>query len=272
MKSKTKHNFLFKKNLATISMILFSLIFCSTKNFAANYAVTIGDILDIQVLNRKELDTKQPIAPDGTISLPLVGRIAVQDKTLAQLDTLFKQLFAKYIENPQVTVVVISPKSKTVQQDSNKDIYLVIRDTVKDTVEVKTVKTPQEAKAWMLAGKTTPTQDPQPGDIIQIEIGAKILPIYIVFYDLNKNTYDLKKVPTVQEAKAWLFASGSIFNILRPTGSTTLLNTTATVEQIEPGDIIQTSMGKRPDFLEDNWYKLLTGAGVVIGLYNSLRR
>ena len=59
--------------------------------FAAEYQLKPGDVLEIRIAGKGELTTKQPITPDGTISLPTVGRISLDGKTLNETDALLKR-------------------------------------------------------------------------------------------------------------------------------------------------------------------------------------
>jgi protein involved in polysaccharide export with SLBB domain len=56
-----------KINITGITALILGL---STVIFA--YSPQPGDTLDIQILNKKELNTRQLVAPDGTISLPFI--------------------------------------------------------------------------------------------------------------------------------------------------------------------------------------------------------
>jgi len=316
-----------------IKFLLLIILLVNTTIFASDYLLQPADTLDIQLLNNPKYNTKQTIAPDGTISLPFLGRVKAQDKTLTQLDTYLKTEFAKYLEQPQIVVSispkskVLSPESKDLKEKSTSDsgprtsdlIMLVIHDLKKDTTEVKSVKSVQEAKAWMVAGakyeilvrspesevrsqkdkeiissdvrrqdqNRTPTSDVglrtsdvQLGDIVKIEIGQpEPDPYYVVFYDVGKNTYDLKKATTLQEVRALI--AGARYEILvrspesevRSQDQNQLTSDIGprTLDVIKPGDTVKVEIGRRPDFLEENWYKLLSGAGLVLGIFNSLK-
>lgn len=91
---------------------------------AADYTLASGDQLEIRIIGHSVFDTKQAIAPDGTISLPAVGRIKAQGLTLAELDNSVVAGFSKYIENPQIVVYL------TQQPDFlDKNWYKVITAT-----------------------------------------------------------------------------------------------------------------------------------------------
>ena len=65
------------------------------------------DVLDISVFNVPDLSKTVQVAETGTINLPLVGEIPAAGKTTRQLERdLTAKLGAKYLQNPQVTVML----------------------------------------------------------------------------------------------------------------------------------------------------------------------
>src|SRR3989338_6788813 len=128
------------KKLISIFLILLNLTFVICHlSLADEYRISPNDTLEIKVINHKELDTKQSVVPDGTISLPLAGRENINGKSLSDLDKLLKSEFSKYISNPQV-VVYLTPRP----------IYVVQHDLKTNTWDVKEAKSVDEARA--LAG------------------------------------------------------------------------------------------------------------------------
>ena len=121
--------------LLIISLLL-SFGICNL-SFASDYMLAPGDQLEVRIIGQKDLDTKQDIAPDGTISLPLLGRISAQNKTLTAFDSYLSSEFAKYIKNPQV-VVYLTPRP----------IYIVQHNLRNNTWDVKSAKSIDEAKAF----------------------------------------------------------------------------------------------------------------------------
>jgi protein involved in polysaccharide export with SLBB domain len=110
--------------------------------FAADYVLAAGDTLEIKIINHKDLDTKQTITPDGTISLPLLGRIKAEGLTMSALDQYLSTEFSKYLEKPQV-VTYLTPRP----------IYVIQHDVKKNVWEVKEAKSVTEAKALECAKK-----------------------------------------------------------------------------------------------------------------------
>jgi polysaccharide biosynthesis/export protein len=73
----------------------------------ADYKLTMGDKLRVEVYRDEQLSQTLQIRPDGRITLPLVGDVMAAGKTSAELrDTLTEEL-GEFVRNPEVTVIVI---------------------------------------------------------------------------------------------------------------------------------------------------------------------
>lgn len=175
------------KRLVVYALIvsLLSPVLCAPA-FAFEYTLAPNDTLEIKIINKKDMDTKQTIAPDGTISLPFLDRIAVSGKILSEFEAYLKSELGKYIEKPQI-IVYLTPRS-----------------------------------------------------------------IYVVQHDLKKNTWEVKEAKSIPEAKAF---AGEDYT-----------------KEIKYGDVINVDVGNQPDWWEDNWYKVLTGTAVAVGIYATLNK
>ena len=193
------------KTYFTISLfaVLHFVCFATVSLAETPYRLAAGDTLEIHVVGREELTTKQAITPDGTLSIPMLGRLHVAGKTLFELDSIVEGGLAKVVKSPNVVTYLI-PKTETVSDAP--------------------------------------------------------LPIYVVLYDLKKETWDVKTAKTSQEALAWTAGKGFKINGQSPTQNVTL----------KPGDIVQSETGSKPDFWESNWYKVLTSLAVVTGIVKTL--
>lgn len=149
-----------KKSISIFLLIVFNLTFviCNL-SLAGEYLLAPGDTLDVRVISKKDLDTKQAIAPDGTISLPFLGRVEAQGQTLKEFNSNLKSAFSKYIANAQV-VVSLTPRP----------IYIIQHDVKKNIWDVKEAKSIDEAKA--LAGKNY-DKPIQYGDIVSVDVSQK---------------------------------------------------------------------------------------------------
>jgi polysaccharide export outer membrane protein len=74
---------------------------------SATYAVGPQDVLTISVWNAPNLSGKVTVEADGTLSLPLIGRITVGGLTLSALEAeLRRKLEPRFLKNPQISVSV----------------------------------------------------------------------------------------------------------------------------------------------------------------------
>lgn len=82
-----------------------------------NSAYKIGplDVLDVSVFKVPDLSKTVQVADTGTINLPLVGEVVAAGRTAQEVERdLTKQLGAKYLQSPQVTVFVKEYNSQRV--------------------------------------------------------------------------------------------------------------------------------------------------------------
>lgn len=85
-----------------------------------DYRIGPEDILDINVWKNPELSRERvPVRPDGKISHPLINDINVAGLTTNQVKAELTQRLAKYIENPEVSVVVREIHSPKVSVSGN---------------------------------------------------------------------------------------------------------------------------------------------------------
>lgn len=80
----------------------------------ATGVVEISDMLKITVSPAGELSRDVIVAPDGSITMPLIGKVFVQGKTSTLAAKELETLYSKYITNPKVTVDIIKSLAKNV--------------------------------------------------------------------------------------------------------------------------------------------------------------
>jgi polysaccharide export outer membrane protein len=74
-----------------------------------------GDVFEVRVYGEKELSGTHRVAPDGTISVPLVGTVDVIGLTPAEVGAKLEERFRDgYLREPNVTVFVKEYNSKRV--------------------------------------------------------------------------------------------------------------------------------------------------------------
>ena len=112
-----------KKPISLFLIIILHLTFViGHLSFADEYLLAPNDTLEIRVIGQKDLDTKQAVAPDGTISLPLLGSVTAQGQTLSSFKKHLSAEFAKYIKNPQVVVYLTPRPIYVIQHDLKKTL------------------------------------------------------------------------------------------------------------------------------------------------------
>ncbi len=81
----------------------------------ATYVIGPLDVLQISVWKEPEMSTPSvPVRPDGKISLPLLGDIQASGLTPTQLSSVLAEDAKKFVQDPQITVVVTAINSKRV--------------------------------------------------------------------------------------------------------------------------------------------------------------
>ena len=70
------------------------------------YVIGALDQLNIFVWRNQELSAKVQVRPDGMITTPLISDMVAAGKTPARLAEDIKRVLSKYIDNPQVSVMV----------------------------------------------------------------------------------------------------------------------------------------------------------------------
>ncbi|MDA8165888.1 MAG: polysaccharide biosynthesis/export family protein [Desulfobacteraceae bacterium] len=76
------------------------------------YIIGVGDILSIQVWREPELTKTLTVRNDGRISMPLVGEVKADGKTIKELTSFLSEEFGKVITAPAVSVTLVENRSK----------------------------------------------------------------------------------------------------------------------------------------------------------------
>jgi polysaccharide export outer membrane protein len=78
------------------------------------YYIGPQDVVQIDVWKEPEITRTIPVRPDGKISLPLLNDVQAAGLTAMQLAGSIREGLAKYLHNPQVTVMVTQINSRRV--------------------------------------------------------------------------------------------------------------------------------------------------------------
>ena len=83
--------------------------------FVKAYRIGPGDLIEIKIFELEQLSQIVRVSEDGSITLPLLGRVEVEGLTQEGVAAKIAKLLAeKYVKNPQVTVFIKEYKSKQV--------------------------------------------------------------------------------------------------------------------------------------------------------------
>jgi len=161
-----------------------------------SYIIGPEDVLDVSVWQHPELNRVVTVRPDGKISFSLIGDVDASGLTPAELDEAITKRLSKYVQNPEVTVIVttVGIRSKQVLilgQVAKPGPYLVGKDvTVLEAIAMagsytesasleKVTITRRRAgesprvmeanlKKVILGGNTTEDFSVMPGDIVYV--------------------------------------------------------------------------------------------------------
>ena len=88
-----------------------------TTKYVYQYKIMPGDRLSIVVFNHPELSTNEKnelqgilVFPDGSVDLPLIGKVQVAGLTTQEATQKIQKLYAQYLKKPYVKLDVISKK------------------------------------------------------------------------------------------------------------------------------------------------------------------
>src|SRR5205809_6906716 len=70
------------------------------------YRIQMGDELDVKFLYQPDMNEHVPVRPDGRISLPAAGEIAVVGMTPPDLEHLIIERSSAHLRDPQVSVII----------------------------------------------------------------------------------------------------------------------------------------------------------------------
>jgi len=79
-----------------------------------NYVIGADDVLQITVWKEASMSGSLPVRPDGMISMVLIGDLSAAGKTPMQLAGDIESRLKKYVQDPNVTVVVSAVNSHRV--------------------------------------------------------------------------------------------------------------------------------------------------------------
>jgi polysaccharide export outer membrane protein len=76
------------------------------------YLIGPEDVLFIKVWRENDFTLPMAVRPDGKITMPLIGEVQAAGETPLELTKALTSLLTKYINNPDVTVLITEVRSK----------------------------------------------------------------------------------------------------------------------------------------------------------------
>jgi len=203
------------------------------KRGGSDYRIGRQDLLELKVFDLKELDQTVRVADDGSITLPLLGRLDAAGLTKGELEALIARLLeARFVRNPQVTIFVKEYQSKKVAVSGavkKPDTYEMLgektllemislaggldRDLGKEIIIFR----PQEEGTQRIAinlDKLVYEADPTlnvavlPGDIVYVPAVEKVR-IFVTGAVKTPNLYEVPRSEPVTVLKAVTLAGGT---------------------------------------------------------------
>ncbi|MDX2229156.1 MAG: SLBB domain-containing protein [Leptolyngbyaceae cyanobacterium bins.349] len=74
------------------------------------YLLGPGDRIKVDIFDVPELTGEFQVLPNGTVNLPLIGAVAVQQRTLAQAERAIAARYNRVLQQPVVTISIVTPR------------------------------------------------------------------------------------------------------------------------------------------------------------------
>jgi polysaccharide export outer membrane protein len=203
------------------------------KRGGSDYKIGLQDLLELKVFDLKELDQTVRVADDGSITLPLLGRLQAAGLTKGELEALIARLLEeRFVRNPQVTIFVKEYQSKKVAVSGavkKPDTYEMLGEKTllemislaggldKDLGKEIIIFRPQEDGTHRIAidlDKLVYEADPSlnvavlPGDIVYVPSVEKVR-IFVTGAVKTPNLYEVPRSEPVTVLKAVTLAGGT---------------------------------------------------------------
>ncbi|MBW3624356.1 MAG: SLBB domain-containing protein [Armatimonadetes bacterium] len=81
---------------------------------SSSYKVGSDDVLSVRVARHPEWDTVAVVLEDGSITLPRVGRMVVEGKSVLEIQGMIQNAYTKILRQPEVSVAVQTPRTRLV--------------------------------------------------------------------------------------------------------------------------------------------------------------
>lgn len=152
---------------------------------SADYVIGARDLVAVSVWNQPSLSGKFTVDSDGTMAVPLLGRVPAAGRTVRDLEALLTQRLADgFLRNPEISITIEDYRSQRVfvvgEVRQPGPIQLTGRTTLIEVLALARSTTAEAAKEAVIVrapAGTTPTGAILPGqlegnDVIRIDLNA----------------------------------------------------------------------------------------------------
>ncbi|MBF0343723.1 MAG: polysaccharide biosynthesis/export family protein [Nitrospirae bacterium] len=146
------------------------------------FKLAVDTKVDVKFVHVPELNETQTIKPDGTISLPFIGKVQAVDKTVEELSKELKRAYSKILRNPDLYIIIADYNARI------KELKLDLHTAPRGLSRLTTVRPDGFATFAMLGdvfviGKTIPEVNSELNDLY-----AKMIPGLHAVLFLEKNS------------------------------------------------------------------------------------
>ena len=85
---------------------ILTVLILPSPGLAEDYRITPGDELEIFIWNNPDLSRSLEVMMDGSISMPLIGRVRAENLTSSELEERIASELSDYIKHPGVSVII----------------------------------------------------------------------------------------------------------------------------------------------------------------------
>jgi protein involved in polysaccharide export with SLBB domain len=76
----------------------------------STYTLGAGDRIRVDIFNVPEYSGEFQVLVDGTLNLPIIGTVPVQNGTIPQVSAIVQNRYARYVRRPIVTISLLAPR------------------------------------------------------------------------------------------------------------------------------------------------------------------
>lgn len=97
-----------------ISIVMAIVLTAALVSAAEEYRIGPGDLIEISVWKNADLTRQRRVLPDGTMQLPLIGRISAAGKSVTVLKEEIADSLKRFIPDPELSVSVLQTGSMVI--------------------------------------------------------------------------------------------------------------------------------------------------------------